>query len=373
MTDAASMTDTDAELALAQVAADLIETISLARAAEIAASGVLPKPARDWRELGPLARGAAEAANPPEYLRRPGPSAVVPLARSEKACGYCGNPDPGQLSEGPDQRYGFTDDWLCAPEHERACIARRERRWPPDPSKVPDAVLTALSQADEAHAARLTRPAPAAEEQPEPREPLPGWQESAYGALDTRGGWHPAANPFYAAEWVASPWGHTLRNPQHRSHLLGSDAFMRQAYGRAAGPGRDAAAAAHWGAESAREPSGGQQVPQGAQGGQPPPGGQGTPQTEVFGVPAGVHRGLEGGDIQLQQPEHPAALPARPGQQFQQPARGVQPRRRQPSRRKLRYAAGRRKPPQHPPGVKPPADSGWGASGEGPGGGSSET
>ena len=309
-----------AESALLALASSLVDEVAAARIAEVALSGQAPAK-RDWRELGPLALGAAEAANPPEYQRRPGPSAVVPLAKSEKACGYCGNPDASQLTEGADQRYGFADDWLCAPEHERACTARRERRWPPDPSKVPAAVLAALSAADDAQAARRQ---PAARQQHEPREPLPGWQESQYGALDTRGGWHPGANPFYAQEWAASPWGHSLRHHANRTHLLGHDAFLSQAYGRSQGPGRDALTAAHWGAQEAPGGQGGQSVPGGGQDA------QAAPQGEGGDIPMGQVKPLE------------AELPAA--------ARQVRPRGPQYGRRgrkpKLAYSG--RKPARKP-------------------------
>ena len=104
----------------------------------------------------------------------------------------------------------------------------------------------------------------------------------------------------------AGAWAHTLRHPRNRGHLLENDAFLAQAYGRAAGPGRDAAAGAHWGA-----------------------GTQDSQQQEAS--PAGVlpdseldSRGLyeaargtteAGTDLPLQQPERPEGLPLRPARQ----------------------------------------------------------
>ena len=93
----------------------------------------------------------------------------------------------------------------------------------------------------------------------------------------------------------AGAWSHTLRHHRNRGHLLENDDFLAQAYGRAAGPGRDAATAAHWGAD-APEHQGGTEIP-------------------PEGLPPGVAEALYGGhagDIAMIPPREPEAIPQRP-------------------------------------------------------------
>ena len=304
------MTETgEAELALAGVAADLIESISLARAAEIAASGVLPAPPRDWRDLGPLVLGLAEAANP-DY-RQHGVTPDRPGHEDRRRhCEICGSTRT-PLVAGADGEDGA---YICDLGHARECEARKTHRYPPRPDLVPEAVLSAVS-AEDARLARLSAPAPAQQEEPEP-EYQPYVYSNQYGAYDKQGGWHPAPDRFYADAWAASPWGHTLRNPAHHGHLLGPQAAGL--YGH--GTGRSAYSAAVAGQQAQRSAPGGQ-------GGQ-----RARREIPAEGLPEGVAAALEGGvgnDVQMQAPELPEGAPARP-------ARRQRPRDRY-GRRRVRW------------------------------------
>lgn len=116
-----------------------------------------------------------------------------------------------------------------------------------------------------------------------------------------------------------SGWGHTLRNPAHRGHLLGSDPFMNELYGRSAGPGRYAAQEAAGGPQEAAEG--------------PPEGTEGQPSSEGELRARGMYEAARGAteagsDVPLQRPQLPEAAPQRPAR----PPRG-----RYGSRRRLKY------------------------------------
>jgi hypothetical protein len=134
-----------------------------------------------------------------------------------------------------------------------------------------------------------------------------------------------------------SGWHHTLRNPAHRQHLLGADPFMNELYGRAPGPGRQAAQGAsaaggvpgdlHPRGILAEGPPGGQQQGQQAQGGVhrdlaglPLPGSDARGHADGGGTSGA-------GDVELI--PHPAGPAARPQRR---PARNMYG-----SRRRLKY------------------------------------
>lgn len=225
------MTETDeAELALAQVAADIIESISLARAMELTA-GLPGKPPG----LTPRQRDAAFAHNP-DYRALKGIPPLTPGAGHW--CGFCGNPDESQLEIGCDgQKFGTLDDWICKDQFSRQCTSRRERRWPPRPEMVPEGIMAALAAADEHDAARLSRQQPARQQpaqQQEPAQPaaaVPVSQAAAYGGwYDQLGQWHAPGLP----QWNA--WSHTIAGGAHTGHLLsGQQGAQRPHY--YAGPG----------------------------------------------------------------------------------------------------------------------------------------
>jgi hypothetical protein len=339
------MTDT-AETAFLALAADLAAEIRAGKALELELVAPAPAPPRDWRSLGPRALGLAEAANP-EYRAH----GVTPdRPGHERHCDYCGS-TRAELVPGIDGEDGA---WTC--RDERQCLARKAHRWPPRPDLVPDAVLTALSRADDTQAAQAARTGQqqvqeaAAQAVARQMWHPPGWTSGGpgEGSWDEFGTWHPGLPP--ASPLLPPPpavhgaYAHTLMNPHNRTHLL-SGQQRPHYYGGHPGyipPGVVS------GAQSAAE------LPGGTVPAAPQDGGQGAP---------GPVQGQEGGDVELQHVTHPAALPARPGQQFATPPDGVRPR-----KRRLRYSGQRpvRKHPQHPPG-----DSGWGSSGDGPDGASS--
>jgi hypothetical protein len=237
-----------------------------------------------------------------------------------------------------------------------ACIRRREERYPPDMARVPSWVLTAGSEAAAAaEVASLVRAAAgqaaaeyvalvraaAGDEEIRlagwPVPLLPGWKTTPAGAWDTRGDFIP----------VNFNWAHTIRgHPANRAHLISGYQLT---------PARLAASVA------VREARGA------AVSAQQPPGGQGG-QTAPEGLPPGVRQALHGdapgSDLPMGQAEAMARL------RVPEPAPSG-PRRGAP-RRRLRYSAGRRQVVRRHAQAQPP-DSGWGPSGEGPSGGSSET
>ncbi len=290
-----SETADEAELALAGVAADIIESISMARAMELTAG--LPGPPRRPRELTPRQRDLADNHDL-ATTDRPG----------RPHCAYCGG-TAGKLVPGPDREFlGDKADHFCSDE--RACIARRERRYPLDPSKVPPELMDLARRQDEADAARLPAPPPEPESQPQhehEHEILPGWQATQYGAWDTAGGWHPGPNRFYADAWAASPWSHTLRNPRHHTHLLGPQA--PGLYGH--GTGQSAYSNAASGQQGAGQAPG--------------DGGQGDREIPPEGVPESLRAVLEartGGAGDIPMAPQAAAAPARPARRPRGPQYG---------------------------------------------------
>jgi len=157
-----AMGETDAELALAAVTADLVESIALARAAELAA--VLP-----GHDPGPP-RPPTWGLTPTQLHLAANRDEITPVRKgAKKWCGFCGNTREDQLEPGADQQnFKTPDDWLCKDEHERACHARHSRRFAPDPGKVPSALMKVAGDYDAARAARQAaqqqqaRPRPAA-------------------------------------------------------------------------------------------------------------------------------------------------------------------------------------------------------------------
>jgi hypothetical protein len=209
-------TDTDTELALAGIAASLIDDIVVARSLELAA-GLAPAPAqRDWRSLGPRARGLAEAANPDYRAHGVTPDRPGHEDRT-RHCEICGA-TRGTLIPGAD---GPAGAWTC--ENERECEARKLHRYPPRPDLVPDAVLTALSAQDEAAQAARTGQQQVSEaaEQAVARQMWhpPGWTPGGpgEGSWDEFGQWHPSLPP--ARPMLPFPpqahgaYAHTLMNP----------------------------------------------------------------------------------------------------------------------------------------------------------------
>lgn len=204
------MSESDAELALSSIAADLITEITAARALEALelAAGLPGKP----RELTPRQRDLADNHD-----------RATPDRPGRPHCAYCGG-TAGKLIPGPDEEFlGDKADHFCADE--RACIARRERRYPPDPSKVPSALMDLAGDADEAEASAAARQQAAqqqavagqaaAEQMASPR----GWQPATpEGTLDEFGTWHPPLPP--VRPMVPPAYGHTLMYAHNRSHLL---------------------------------------------------------------------------------------------------------------------------------------------------------
>jgi hypothetical protein len=324
------MDDTnDAELALAQVAADLIESISLARAAELAA--VLPGKPRDWRSLGPRARGMAESAGMPR-------EGATPDRPGEHYCDICGCADQDQIEPGPDAEHFGADKaaWMCKDANARACEARKLHRYPPRPDLVPEAMLSALDADDAAQAARKQaqqQQAVAAQAAARQQWHPPGWQVTENGSYDEFGTWRPNLPPVHPlvppAPVVHSAYSHTLMNPHNRTHLL-SGQQRPHYYGGHSGyipPGL-------YGAEGHQEAPQGQPVTSGPGGAQAVPG----------AVP-----GQPGGDRPLGQQQGP--VPVLPQFQAMLPEHGpkLQPVPRRRGRKALRYSS--RKPARKHPGT----------------------
>ena len=246
----------------------------------------------------------------------------MPLVKGVgKSCGYCGNPDEGQLTEGDDQRYGFENDWLCKDEHSRACVRRRERRWPPRPDRVDPVLMKLAGQADEEQAARARQqyrpPAPEpAQEQQEPAQQqgwrtAEGWTVTAYGSYDVHGGWHPPLPQWHS-----------------RSHLISGGADMSHTIAGGNDPLRG------------RHPHG---AVSGAQSASGLPGGTAPPAPQDGGQAApGLVQGAEGGDVVIGQV---------PGGQWMAPLpeHGAKLKRPAPRRRgaKLAYSSGRKPARKH--------------------------
>lgn len=223
------MTETDeTELALAQVAADIIESISMARAMELAAG----LPGRE-RVMGPREHEVARHANP-DYARLRGIPPLDPGA--EKWCSYCGNSKESELVPGPDHEHGFSD-WMCKDSLDRHCQARHERRWPPMPEKAEPILMKLARMQDDAAAARQQwgqphqqehepadrqdKPAGQQAEPPSQYAVPPGWQFATQnGVYDVHGTWHPPVQLPVAPPSRFDAYAHTLMNPAHRAHLL---------------------------------------------------------------------------------------------------------------------------------------------------------
>jgi hypothetical protein len=260
--------------------------------------GLNPAPPR---ELTPRQLGLSEAANPdlPATPDRPGHE------DRRKHCDYCGG-TRSELVPGPDGADGYR---VCADE--RGCLARHEHRYPPRPDLVPDAVLSAVGDADEAQAARAAQqPAPEPQSQPEPegwRTPE-GWVSTANGSWTARGDWLPPL-PAYQA------YSHTIAGGAHTGHLLSGQPRPHYYAGANYLP------MAVYGAEGHEESTSGQQ------GSQP-----GIPAPEARRGAYEAARGAteEGADVPLQQPAEPEAAP-------QRPARQRPPRDRYGRRRVLKY------------------------------------
>jgi hypothetical protein len=307
---------------------------------------------------------------------------------AEQWCGYCGNSDPADLVPGPDAPYfGAQADTFCADED--ACGQNRERRYPPDMSRVPSWVLdTHRSLSEEEAAGAMVRAVAgiAAREyylelsaaiEAEPDEPdgdalelsgqqpwrdEPAWWGPA-GAYDTRGVFHPAMPRF-------NNWSHTISGGAHMSHAIS---------GGAPPPGGS-------GARLSALRAARQQLQAQRQAGQNPPpygaepareGPQGT------GVPAGEVQAPDGrpggGDGQFYQAAR--GVP-QPGPQWAAvPGTGPEPQPAPPRRRgrKLRYTGRRRqaaRPRQGHPGIDGSDSFHGGGAGDvagGPSGAASET
>jgi hypothetical protein len=194
----------------------LIDDLAAARYLELAARHPLPGP-------------------PPAPPRRPAPGELTPTQAHlsanreeitpdrpghERWCDYCGS-TRADLVPGDDGPEGA---WVC--RDERQCLARKEFRYPPDPSRVPPAFLAAARAHDEAQAARQepARQEPARQQEPageEPAEPaqsgaeVPVSQDSSFtGWYDHLGQWHAPGLPQFDA------FAHTLMHPHNRTHLL---------------------------------------------------------------------------------------------------------------------------------------------------------
>ena len=261
---------------------------------------------------------------------------------------------PGGPGARPDHRYlGEQADKFCADED--ACAGNRERRYPPDMSRVPSWVLTAGSEAAEQEAAgALVRAAATAAPrayyleltaaaEPDGEEialagqpvPLPGWQATPSGAWDTRGDFIPVN--FNWAHWN---WRHTIRGGARMSHAIS---------GGAPPPGGG-------GARLAALRAGRRQQLQAQRAAGPNPPSYGSEPAQEG------QRGQRGPEIP------PEGAPARPGQQ-----RAPAPRRR--GRRALLYSP-RRRPSRQPPHPGTDGSDSFHAGGAdtgGPSGGSAET
>jgi len=217
------MTETDeTELALAQLAADVVNDLSTARILELAAAG------QAARVMGPREHEVARHANP-DYQKLRGIPPLDPAAG--KWCSYCGNSDPGQLVPGPDHEHGF-NDWMCRDELDRHCQARHERRWPPRPDLAEPVLMKLARQADEADAARLSRQQPAARQEPAAQqETMPGWQAvPGVGTYNTKGDFLPALPQFNPLAHLISggaPMPHTIAGGAHMGHTIAGMARSR--------------------------------------------------------------------------------------------------------------------------------------------------
>jgi hypothetical protein len=338
----------DTELALAGIAASLIDDIVVARSLELAAG----LPGRE-RVMGPHEHEVARQANP-DYARLKGIPPLDPGA--EKWCSYCGNSNPGQLVPGPDHEFGFSD-WMCRDGLDRHCQARHERRWPAMPEKAEPILMKLARMQDDAQADAVRARQQAAQQPQEPAEQpeqytLPGWSAATVnGAYDVHGQWRPPMPAYQAyARTLANDRSHLLDGgprphyypgPNHvplavTDSMTDEERAMRTAAalrghvppgvvsGAASAselPGSGPAQTVPYGVPEGVRPPGGTVPPAGGQAVQHPP-----------QVPYGAHRGQEGGDIALQQPQWQAS-----------PVAGPQPR-----RRRLRYSSGKRPARKHP-------------------------
>jgi hypothetical protein len=173
-----------AEAALLALARELTDEIAAGRAVELAIGRDSPRPP-DW---GMTRTQLLLAANSER---------ATPVVKgAQRFCDFCGGVD--DLEPGPDQRHGVGDAWMC--RDERQCVARRDRRYPPDRSRVPDGLLDWAGQHDAAAAVRAAEDrasqaeAALARAQQE-RDQQPSYQPWVYsgasGAWDKSGQWHP--------------------------------------------------------------------------------------------------------------------------------------------------------------------------------------
>jgi hypothetical protein len=215
-------------------------------------------------------------------------------------CDFCGNSAPDDLEPGVDGPE--RPEMACRDDLLDECVARRERRYPPDLARVPQwifdaqARLTDEGTRDMIVAAcgaalgdylELMAPAVAAGDELElaaQQQPhFPGWVSTEHGVVNTRGDWFPAPPPNPNLNWAHINWQHSLRNPAHRTHLISGGA--------------------RWGAPAAAPP---------AQAGPAQGGAREIPPT---GNPPGVEEALHGGhglDLATQPHPDPAATPQRP-------------------------------------------------------------
>ena len=276
--DYPAMSDNEADAAFTALAADLLEEISAGRALQLVA-GLEPPRSRDWRTLSPRQLSLADNHD-----------LATPDRPGRPHCAYCGR--TGALADGPDAEWlGDKADKFCSDE--RACIAARERRYPPDPSKVPPALMDLAGRQDDAEAARAAHQQAVQQQEPQSQQPESQQQPvrglAAYGGwYDRLGQWHAPAQPQFAA------YAHTLMNPVHRSHLLSGQS--RPHY--YAGPGHIPMAV--YGSEGHEETSPGQQGSQ--------------PGIPAEGLPDGVRQAIEGRALAADIPVAPAAaaMPQRP-------------------------------------------------------------
>jgi hypothetical protein len=218
----------DAEQALAALARDLIEEISAGKALELAAGQGQDHPPR------PLVFGLT----PAQLALAANRDMITPVIKgSGKWCGYCGNVNASQLEPGADQqKFGTPDDWMCKDEHMRACLARHDRRFPPDPSRPPAELMRWAREADEAKVREIFARIEAAGNQTASgrrsgREVTEAGEEEAAQPAQQAGPPVPQAVPV-----PGGAWSHTLQAAHNRTHLLGHQAAQLYGHSQAGVP-----------------------------------------------------------------------------------------------------------------------------------------
>ena len=246
----------------------------------------------------------------------------VRVRAEDPYCDFCGAVDdlvPGV--DGPER-----PEMVCADFD--ACLANRERRYPPDLARVPSWVFEAQARITDEESRRMIMAAceqaarefvleltAAAAREGEVLE-LAG-QPVSYGSYSVRGDWYPL-QPSYNINWAHINWQHTLRNRAHHGHLISGNQLT---------PARISAMAAVHAARSAQVA---QESPQDAGGHQPA-----RREIPPEGLPEGVRQAIQGDHAGGDLPMVPEAQPGQPGAP-QRPARVPRDRfgnRRYPRRR----------------------------------------